>query len=123
MTAGRSGGRSVRIAIALLLGVLALVTMLAIIVLMTADGGTTALNRSIAREANSPFESDCRPTGDGWRCFVHDRAGSGQARYRLRKDDDCWTARRVTPQHFTELPMPARLAGCVALRDRVDLFN
>lgn len=122
MTAGLSRGEKVKLAIAFGVGALALPLVIAL--LAGATGGTSALNRSMAREARSAFESgDCRRAGDGWRCLVYDRSGSGQAGYRLRKDGDCWTARRVTPQHFTEGPMPGRLEGCVGFRDRYPLFD
>jgi hypothetical protein len=121
MTAGLSRGEKVKLGVAFGVGALALPLLIALLV--GATGGTPALNHSVAREARSAFASDCRRVGDAWRCSVYDRSGSGQAGYRLKKDGDCWTARRVTPERFTEGPMPTRLEGCVGFRDRYPLFD
>jgi hypothetical protein len=68
-----------------------------------------AMFRSIAREADAPFETECAGGEDGrWRCWVYEPSGSGATRYLVRADGDCWSARRGR----------LRLEGCVALRDR-----
>ena len=68
-----------------------------------------AMFRSIAREANSPYEPNCSAGEDGrWRCLVYDPSGSEPATYLVSTDGDCWSARRGS----------LRLHGCVALRDR-----
>jgi hypothetical protein len=83
-----------------------------------------ALQRSLTREAVSPFEARCTGHGSGvLRCTVADRMGSGIARYRLVDSGDCWSARRTSPPAFTETPMPARLEGCRALRDTHPAFD
>ena len=55
MTEGLSGGQKVKLAVAFLLGALAL--PIAIALLMGATGGTDALNRSLARESGAAFEA------------------------------------------------------------------
>jgi hypothetical protein len=94
-----------------------------IVVVVGAMRGTAALNRSVARETDSPFDGDCRKAGAAWRCSVSDSQGSGGGVYRLRKDGECWTARRTTPDHFAEAPMPELVKGCVTLRDRYPLLD
>jgi hypothetical protein len=122
MTAGLSRGEKVRMVVAFVLGGLALVFGSAL--LFGAVSDREALLRSLTREARSPFEVECsRGAGGFSRCLVADRAGSGSASYRFKERGDCWSARRTSPQHFTEGPMPGRLEGCVTFRDRYPFFD
>jgi hypothetical protein len=77
-----------------------------------------ALHRSITRGANSPFDADCSEGQGQRRCWVTEPAGSGGARYRVSEQGDCWSARLIPGGDQAEAPMPERLEGCVALRDR-----
>jgi hypothetical protein len=84
---------------------------------------TEALNRSVARETGSAFAGDCRKAGVVWKCSVSDSQRSGGGVYRLSQGGRCWTARRTTPAYFAEAPLPARVEGCVTLRDRYPLLD
>ncbi len=55
----------------------------------------------------------CEEAGAAWRCDVHDRAGSGYARYRVTvgADGSCWEATLVVDR--SEGGMPEALSGCV----------
>ena len=105
---------------AIVLGALALIVAAAF-----AFGGVSddkALARSVGREANSAFYGECTRRSDGdWRCTPSDPYGSGGARYAVSWDGDCWTAR---VEHVdADGPMPRRMNGCVAMRDRYQFVN
>jgi hypothetical protein len=81
----------------------------------------TSLHHSVERESGAQAaiddESDecSRRRQDLWRCEVIDSGGSGGVTYDVRiREGSCWTGRlRVSSGE----PMPARISGCVLLRD------
>jgi hypothetical protein len=87
--------------------------------------GATTLRGSVERETDSAgLAGECRHLdGPRWRCDVADTQGSGSATYAVEVDGRCWQARRSSPDHYTEGPMPARAAGCTRLRDAISLLD
>lgn len=83
------------------------------------------LTNSVERESGSAgIGGECsRRADEHWRCEITDGAGSGGASYEVTVDGRCWRARRTSPGHFTETPMPARPDGCTRLRDQFPLLS
>lgn len=112
---------AVRLAIRILVGVVATVVLLVVALRIPGPVSTGALPSSLAREARSAalYDGPCRTrVEDRWTCSVADGSGSGGAEYAVRRDGwSCWQARRISADGFEDT-MPARLRGCVRwLRD------
>lgn len=86
--------------------------------------GPDTLGRSVAREADAPFYTWCQERRRSWRCVIS--PGSRNATYAVVTSGRCWRARRVSAPGATETPLPARLEGCLGVRDAyptVDLLG
>lgn len=121
--ADRRPVRRVLMLFAVLAGLLATATLTYLFA--PAPVGTKSLRGSLERETGSAgFTGECkRSAGADWRCDVADRQGSGTASYTVEVDGRCWRARRSSPDHYSEGPMPARAAGCTRLRDAISLLD
>jgi hypothetical protein len=77
------------------------------------------LAHSVERETKSAglySASSCAErAGEGWRCKIIDRSGSGFADYAVTTGDQCWHA-TLRNDDF-EGGMPARADGCATMRD------
>ena len=86
----------------------------------------TSLAHSLTRAADGDKLGaliPCERHDELWRCTIGHANGSDLADYRVDMHSSrCWRARLVL-RHDEIEPMPARLEGCVRLRDQVRPLN
>ncbi len=93
---------------------------------LVGDLSGKSLAHSLAREAETSTEIEGRGcqsrVSRRWTCRIPD--GSATVTYRVRvRDRRCWTARRTSAGGGEGRAPPARLEGCVGLRDQVRVLD